>query len=547
MVSLDTLIHAIKTVHSDALEQLTDAVLAAEHLGEVADHLIGHFVDQARRSGASWTDIGKSMGVTKQAAQKRFVPKADTDRAGPERGLRAVHPARPQRRGRRPERRPRRPATARSRPTTWCSACSATPSRWPSLLLAEQGVDTRGRPRGRRRCRRPTASRSELVPFNGAGQEGAGADLPRGASPRPQLHRHRAHAAGAAGVRGRRPARCTALGVDKDRAEAHLHTVLASLSEQGLIDHRRPGCAIMRHMRSLVRASGRGLLAAVTVAASARPPPPASAAGDAPIGNLGDTLRVESGGIVADVTVHDVLPTDPPPGYAPNGSPRWRNEGGPWRAEVTVHAVQAPNPYAMAVAFTFDGVTPYADAYASKHTDAPDALETALLNAPPGSTVAGAVYWQVYRELVSQRGSARPAVGSAPGPVEPVRPGRRYPDASWLSTSRLPQRLSSPSSPTSPHRPSRWPARRRRHADNIAAFVAANLSAGAVRRLHRRPATARCWSPATRRPRILGYAMLIRGVPDDPDVQRAVTARPAVELSKMYVLPDATAARCRRR
>jgi Clp amino terminal domain, pathogenicity island component len=74
-VRLDDLIRAITTVHDDALDQLTDAVLAAEHLGEVADHLIGHFVDQARRSGASWTDIGRSMGVTKQAAQKRFVPK----------------------------------------------------------------------------------------------------------------------------------------------------------------------------------------------------------------------------------------------------------------------------------------------------------------------------------------------------------------------------------------------------------------------------------------------------------------------------------------
>ncbi|MFH9421238.1 Clp protease N-terminal domain-containing protein [Streptomyces sp. NPDC017529] len=74
-IRLDDLIEAIKKVHPDALDQLTDAVLAAEHLGEVADHLIGHFVDQARRSGASWTDIGKSMGVTKQAAQKRFVPK----------------------------------------------------------------------------------------------------------------------------------------------------------------------------------------------------------------------------------------------------------------------------------------------------------------------------------------------------------------------------------------------------------------------------------------------------------------------------------------
>ncbi|MGR3934293.1 Clp protease N-terminal domain-containing protein [Streptomyces sp. BRA346] len=74
-VRLDDLIEAIKKTHTDALEQLTDAVLAADHLGDVADHLIGHFVDQARRSGASWTDIGKSMGVTRQAAQKRFVPK----------------------------------------------------------------------------------------------------------------------------------------------------------------------------------------------------------------------------------------------------------------------------------------------------------------------------------------------------------------------------------------------------------------------------------------------------------------------------------------
>ncbi|MBQ1017938.1 Clp protease N-terminal domain-containing protein [Micromonospora ureilytica] len=79
-VKLDDLIQAIKKAHTDALDQLTDAVIAGDHLGEVADHLIGHFVDQARRSGASWTDIGRSMGVTKQAAQKRFVPKA-TDAA----------------------------------------------------------------------------------------------------------------------------------------------------------------------------------------------------------------------------------------------------------------------------------------------------------------------------------------------------------------------------------------------------------------------------------------------------------------------------------
>ena len=60
-VRLDDLIGAIKGVHSDALEQLSDAVIAADHLGELADHLVGHFVDQARRSGASWRDIGESM------------------------------------------------------------------------------------------------------------------------------------------------------------------------------------------------------------------------------------------------------------------------------------------------------------------------------------------------------------------------------------------------------------------------------------------------------------------------------------------------------
>ena len=75
-IRLDDLINAITTVHDEPLDQLTDAMLAADHLGDVADHLIGHFVDQARRSGASWTEIGRSMGVTKQAARKRFVSKS---------------------------------------------------------------------------------------------------------------------------------------------------------------------------------------------------------------------------------------------------------------------------------------------------------------------------------------------------------------------------------------------------------------------------------------------------------------------------------------
>lgn len=37
----------------------------------------------------------------------------------------------------------------------------------------------------------------------------------------------------------------------------------------------------------------------------------------------------------------------------------------------------------------------------------------------------------------------------------------------------------------------------------------------------------------------LGYALLVRGVPDDPDVAAAVGSGEAVELSKIYVHPDA--------
>jgi Clp amino terminal domain, pathogenicity island component len=75
-VRLDELISYIKNAEGTPLDQVSAAVRISEHLGELADHLIGHFVDQARKTGASWTEIGQFMGVTKQAAQKRFVPRA---------------------------------------------------------------------------------------------------------------------------------------------------------------------------------------------------------------------------------------------------------------------------------------------------------------------------------------------------------------------------------------------------------------------------------------------------------------------------------------
>ncbi|MGC2240049.1 MAG: Clp protease N-terminal domain-containing protein [Acidimicrobiia bacterium] len=58
---------------ANPLERLTNAVVLAGRLDELADELVGHFVDGARSSGSSWADIGQVLGVTRQAAQKRFV------------------------------------------------------------------------------------------------------------------------------------------------------------------------------------------------------------------------------------------------------------------------------------------------------------------------------------------------------------------------------------------------------------------------------------------------------------------------------------------
>jgi hypothetical protein len=77
-VPLDNLIAYVKGLHPDGgpLENVSDAFAVSTELDEQADALIGYFVDQARRSGLSWSQIGGAMGVSKQAAQKRFVPSA---------------------------------------------------------------------------------------------------------------------------------------------------------------------------------------------------------------------------------------------------------------------------------------------------------------------------------------------------------------------------------------------------------------------------------------------------------------------------------------
>jgi hypothetical protein len=141
-VRLDDLIDVITRVHDQPLDQLTDAVLAAEALGEVADHLIGHFVDQARRSGASWTEIGRCMGVTKQAAQKRFVPKTPVDAAAldPQAGFSRFTP-----RARNvivdAQNRAHSAGNSEIQPAHLILALFADPTGLAARLVADQGVD----------------------------------------------------------------------------------------------------------------------------------------------------------------------------------------------------------------------------------------------------------------------------------------------------------------------------------------------------------------------------------------------------------------------
>jgi hypothetical protein len=75
-LGLDDLIRLVDSARADGdpIDRLGTAVRVAQRLGDLGDHLIGYFVDQARASGASWQAIGAGMGVTKQAAQQRFVP-----------------------------------------------------------------------------------------------------------------------------------------------------------------------------------------------------------------------------------------------------------------------------------------------------------------------------------------------------------------------------------------------------------------------------------------------------------------------------------------
>lgn len=73
--SLDALITAVETTAPDAssLERLATARGLADTLRARSDELLDHYVEAAREADCSWTEIGCTLGVTKQAAQQRYV------------------------------------------------------------------------------------------------------------------------------------------------------------------------------------------------------------------------------------------------------------------------------------------------------------------------------------------------------------------------------------------------------------------------------------------------------------------------------------------
>jgi hypothetical protein len=55
-----------------AVEQLRDVVATARRLHRVSEEVIERAVVRARVCGASWSEVGRALGVTRQGAQQRY-------------------------------------------------------------------------------------------------------------------------------------------------------------------------------------------------------------------------------------------------------------------------------------------------------------------------------------------------------------------------------------------------------------------------------------------------------------------------------------------
>lgn len=78
-ISLEQLVKQVEAAapQGSALRKLSLAVIGSRDLTKAADDLVGHYVEEARAAGASWSDIGAAMGVSKQAAQQRAQARSE--------------------------------------------------------------------------------------------------------------------------------------------------------------------------------------------------------------------------------------------------------------------------------------------------------------------------------------------------------------------------------------------------------------------------------------------------------------------------------------
>jgi len=73
-LNLDHLIDLVnhRADNGNGHARLTEASALSQELNSLTDQLLDYFVQQARESGMSWSQIGQQLGVTKQGAQQRF-------------------------------------------------------------------------------------------------------------------------------------------------------------------------------------------------------------------------------------------------------------------------------------------------------------------------------------------------------------------------------------------------------------------------------------------------------------------------------------------
>jgi hypothetical protein len=93
--SLDTLLRLVeeRAVSDSGLDRLRAAVALLDERRAQHEWVLDHFVAAARSAGCSWTEIGTTLGVSKQAAHQRFPAPAGHGHAWPPQASEGVRAA----------------------------------------------------------------------------------------------------------------------------------------------------------------------------------------------------------------------------------------------------------------------------------------------------------------------------------------------------------------------------------------------------------------------------------------------------------------------